>query len=130
MIVGDQLCGLSARNESPTMAYGVTITLDRLAARNSSSCEVVDHWGLLPPPVETLQGPPGFGNGRTYTSKIPPASFEKYAIHRPSDENFGYPSFAGVPRNTVGLPDVQPRAASSYMGRIIRSVPVAPRLAT
>ena len=68
-------------------------------------------------------GPPGPGNGRTYTSiTVPPPSFETYAIHRPSGENIGTTSCAGVLRKTVGVPGVQPRAASPSIGRIIRSL--------
>ena len=72
--------------------------------------------------------PPDPGNGRTYTSLLP-ASSERYAIHRPSGENTGGISWAGVLRNTVGVPGVQPRAASAAMGRISESAPVAPRIA-
>ena len=63
------------------------------------------------------------------THRSDPASFEMYAIHRPSGENIGATSCAGVLRNTVGVPGVQPRAASPSIGRIIRSQLVAPRLA-
>jgi hypothetical protein len=52
-----------------------------------------------------------------------------YAIQRPSGENIGPASVAGVLTKTVGVPGVQPRVASPTMGRIIRSVRVAGRVA-
>src|SRR5580765_2596583 len=126
MLAGDQICGLSARNESPTTSYGATITLGNLT--NNSSREVADHRGKPPPLEDTRHLPPGPGNGRTHTSSTrPPASFETYAIHRPSGENVGSTLVAGLLRKTVGLPGVRPRTASSSIGRIIKSSWVGPR---
>src|SRR5262245_1346347 len=98
------------------------MTLPWVGSTHSSSCVVADQRGQLPPPVDTRHGPPGPGNGRTYTSlTVPPFSIDEYAMNRPSGENIGPLSCAGVPRNTVGVPAVQPVAASPFIGRIMRS---------
>src|SRR5579864_2502674 len=63
-----------------------------------------DQAGILPPPEETCHRPPPAvsGNGRTYTSYKPDSS-DAYAIQRPSGENAGCTSFAGVRANGSGV---------------------------
>ena len=78
MLVGDQSCGLPGRNASPATLNGANITLhlgrvypQQLVRRGRPAG--IDAAGL----VDTRHGPPGPGNGRTYTSKlVPPASFD------------------------------------------------------
>ena len=62
--------------------------------------------------------PPGPGNDLTYTS-VGPVAFDVYASQRPSGENIGEFSLAGVFISTVGFPGFQqPDASSPSMGRI------------